>query len=226
MKVYAHYHSYIEPIKVSYRWRTLLQFGNSWQVVGTVFMKNPGSAKPLNCAIPHDVQEHLNCIDASMPWWNFSADSTMRCIESLFHQYYGYMGQSLYGVVQVFNLMNLRDPNLYEALRKSQSISYKYLMTTDSDIIAMRPPIYLGWGSLGSSKQFVDFAVRIFNAVIANYPHGYLREKFFDNPFYHPQYLILYGKNRPRCQRVLEAFFQDAVTIGNKSSKLLPPQPI
>ena len=45
MKVYAHY----EKINgIEYRWRTLLQLGNSWEVCSTVIMKNPGSSHPVN----------------------------------------------------------------------------------------------------------------------------------------------------------------------------------
>ena len=206
MKVYAHYYKDTKTPEAEYRWRTLLQFGNSWEMAGSVFMKNPGSAAPLRHDLEHDVQERLNAIDATSRWWEFSPDSTMRCIEALFRQYYVRRGDSLTGVVQVFNLMNLRDPNLNEALRRSQSAVCKYLTTTDSDIRQMCPPVYLGWGNLGGSKQFKDIAVRIFDAVVRDTTHSYLAERFADNPFYHPQYLMLYGKNRPRCQRLLDAF--------------------
>lgn len=46
MKVYTHF------IKIDendgYRWRTLLQFGNSWDCIGSVVMKNPGSSKMVD----------------------------------------------------------------------------------------------------------------------------------------------------------------------------------
>ena len=45
MKVYAHYECLDN---IEYRWRTLLQFGSSWSVLGSVVMKNPGSAHPIN----------------------------------------------------------------------------------------------------------------------------------------------------------------------------------
>ncbi len=31
-------------INNGFRWRTLLQYGNSWEVIGSVVMKNPGGA--------------------------------------------------------------------------------------------------------------------------------------------------------------------------------------
>ena len=39
MKVYACY----DNKDYEYRWNTILKFGQSWDVIGTVIMKNPGS---------------------------------------------------------------------------------------------------------------------------------------------------------------------------------------
>ena len=44
MKVFAHYYDSDETGN-NYRWRTLLQFGASWDIIGSVVMKNPGSAE-------------------------------------------------------------------------------------------------------------------------------------------------------------------------------------
>jgi hypothetical protein len=46
MKVFAHYLGNDKNWNLSkdgfqYRWRTILQFGNSWDVIGSVVMKNP-----------------------------------------------------------------------------------------------------------------------------------------------------------------------------------------
>ena len=43
MKVYTHYNK-IANTDMGYRWRTLLQFGNSWDVIGSIVMMNPGGA--------------------------------------------------------------------------------------------------------------------------------------------------------------------------------------
>ena len=42
MKVFTHYTKITE--QEEFRWRTLLQFGESWDIIGSVVMKNPGSA--------------------------------------------------------------------------------------------------------------------------------------------------------------------------------------
>ncbi|MBO5824912.1 MAG: hypothetical protein J6Q93_08170, partial [Prevotella sp.] len=84
MKVYAHFR---EKDGVMYRWRTLLQFGNSWQVIGSVVMKNPGSAYPLTPNQPVSdmfILPELQAIDDSEPWYEFKPDITMSCITRLF----------------------------------------------------------------------------------------------------------------------------------------------
>ena len=45
MIVYTHYKT-IEEFNFGYRWRTLLQFGSSWDMIGSVVMTSPGSS---NC---------------------------------------------------------------------------------------------------------------------------------------------------------------------------------
>ena len=39
MKVYTHYNK-IANTDMGYRWRTLLQFGNSWDVIGSIVIPN------------------------------------------------------------------------------------------------------------------------------------------------------------------------------------------
>ena len=121
MKVYAHFkfdneHKDKEE-KIEFRWRTLLQFGNqdklnAWKVIGSVYLKNPGSA----CPMPETpitaslVTSYLQKFDAvNYEWYEFRQDDTMECIQSLFQEYYG---TPLCGVVQIFNLFNLRSPSL------------------------------------------------------------------------------------------------------------------
>lgn len=44
MKVYA---QYFELEGISYRLNTILQFGDSWELLGNVVLANPGSAEPI-----------------------------------------------------------------------------------------------------------------------------------------------------------------------------------
>ena len=102
MKVFAHYF-YDNKNDVEYRWRTIIQIGNSWDVRGTIFMKNPGSSKPVessNKPIDNSViLEKLRTFDdrrasLSFEWYEFSVDRTMISVINLFKAYYEAHGKN------------------------------------------------------------------------------------------------------------------------------------
>lgn len=209
MKVYAHFR---EEGGRMFRWRTLLQFGDSWQVVGSVVMKNPGSAYPLTpnqCVSDMFILPELQAIDDSEPWYEFKPDITMSCITRLFGV------QS--GVIQIFNLFNIREADLSQALHLYDEASpcvYEQqanpppssllLSTTEQDISQLKGPVYLGWGPLGSDGRFRQKAQMIFDAVKDRM--NYLNPDFDSNPFFHPLYLMQYGVKKPEVMEVRRLF--------------------
>ena len=209
MKVYAHFR---EEGGRMFRWRTLLQFGDSWQVVGSVVMKNPGSAYPLTpnqCVSDMFILPELQAIDDSEPWYEFKPDITMSCITRLFGV------QS--GVIQIFNLFNIREADLSQALHLYDEASpcvYEQqanpppssllLSTTEQDISQLKGPVYLGWGPLGSDGRFRRKAQMIFDAVKDRM--NYLNPDFDSNPFFHPLYLMQYGAKKPEVVEVKRQF--------------------
>jgi hypothetical protein len=217
MKVYAHYKGKEKTGDGnSYRWRTLLQFGDSWECIGSVFMKNPGSAKPLYPTSPIQDEvllKHLSkfSYNKECGWFHFSDDSTMRHIENLFRTYYKHKSgwDELNGVIQIFNLMNVMEPDLNEAKKKFEKANYKYAQTIEKDILQLVSPVYLGWSELGKDKMFREKAEEIFIKTRNDYNGNYLEQKFTDNSFYHPQYLMSYGKNRLRSVLLVNAFCQN-----------------
>ena len=65
MRVYTHYTKITE--KEGFRWRTLLQFGDSWNIIGTVVMKNPGSAS-VSCPVTDtEVLQALRILTNTLP---------------------------------------------------------------------------------------------------------------------------------------------------------------
>lgn len=220
MKVYAHFR---EEGGRMFRWRTLLQFGYSWQVVGSVVMKNPGSAYPLTpnqCVSDMFILPELQAIDDSEPWYEFKPDITMSCITRLFGV------QS--GVIQIFNLFNIREADLAQALHLYDEASpcvYEQqanphpssltsppssilLSTTEQDISQLKGPVYLGWGPLGSDGRFRQKAQMIFDAVKDRM--NYLNPDFDSNPFFHPLYLMQYGAKKPEVVEV-RRLFEEAI---------------
>ena len=102
--------------------------------------------------------------------------------------------------------MNVRNPNLETAIIKNTRVSYEFSETTSEDIDQLVVPIYLGQGALGQNKIFQSNAKLIFEKVVKGSGCNYLHEEYKQNQFYHPLYLMLYGKNRPKCKMIVEAF--------------------
>lgn len=230
MKVYTHYYSLDNGINV--RWRTLLQFGKSWDVIGSVVMKNPGSAAPKDIKSISDntILKHLSLFDnRDNVWYEFSDDDTMRKVAVLFASFYGLDNvRKLQGVIQVFNLFYLRNPNLDDAQKEFKENAGLCLpanfTSTDEmleyDIQHLIAPVYLGFGDLAFSREFGSNAKRYFDEVIrSGISTDYLSSNFADNKFYHPQYLCGSGCNRAasvyiRGKFKKEPFSNDAIKRG------------
>lgn len=134
MKVFAHYIK-DDTTGNEYRWRTLLQIGNSWNIIGSIVMKNPGSSKPLSKIDDEVSLKPLNEFSDKGDWYSFSVDKTMQQIENIFRAYYKQNGdKTLEGVIQVFNLMNVRDPNLEIALLKNKKANCLFSETLKDDL--------------------------------------------------------------------------------------------
>lgn len=211
MRVFAHYYS-DEVTGIEYRWRTLLQLGDSWDVCGTVVMKNPGSSKPTCPIGDSELLSNLRRFDSAnnytgYGWYHFSVDNTMGLVRKLIEAYLVAHNKPAEGVIQIFNLFNIRDVDLNKGLEKIKaSQGESILMTTDDDINNLVPPIYLGWGNLKNNKLFKGYAEKFFEKVKQD--TSYLDKDYNKNPFYHPQYLLLYGNKREKCKEVYSKFIK------------------
>lgn len=222
MKVYTHYKANIlvDNSSYEYRWRTLLQFGSSWNIIGSVVMKNPGSAKYLNdnkhWIENHDILTRLEPFDyycdseCGEKWYEFHSDTTMECVAELFAQKMGVNDKSkLQGVVQIFNLFYLREQNSGKAVQTIKSMPF--LMAIDdriyeNDIRALRAPIYLGFGKLAKSSIFREKAFSFFSEAVNKYNAHYLDVTFEKNHFYHPLALMRFRKNDLRYSTLRDKF--------------------
>ncbi len=229
MKVFAHYYK-SETTGNDYRWRTLLQFGTSWDIIGSVVMMNPGSAAPLYSVNEPTYLEQLKRLEqpklfSDEPeyiWYSFSSDDTMKKVEKLFCTYYNI--SALNGVIQVFNLMNVRDPNIELALIKNSNAIYPFSKTVEKDLKSLVAPVYLGWGDLWKNTSFKEEAEKFFNAVIEQLNGKYLLPQLKDNKFYHPQYLMGIGMNYPMSKFLLNAFCQNTTVPILKTPTVYPKQ--
>lgn len=215
MKVFTHYTT-IESDKDGIRWRTILKFGNSWDVKGSVIMKNPGAANfkhsnHTTITSPEEL-EHLRSFDdgtIKADWYEFSSDPTMECIGRLFSEYYAAKGEQLEGVVQIFNLFYLREANLATALNKVKQLEITNMI--DYDISHLSFPVYLGFSDLAWHKTYGVAARKFFDAA-RKLGASYLNDDFNKNSYTHPLYLMRRGKNKEKCIRAKYQFIQNTLT--------------
>ena len=220
MKVYTHYFK-DGATGIECRWRTILQLGESWDCMGSVYMKNPGSSiyqevDAQGRAIPIQNANTLTQIEAftqekdNDAWYEFRADSTMYATEALFKEYVAYHCQPAEGIIQVFNLFNVRDADLRKAQGKLIDSLHEKTFTIDEDVQCLKAPVYIGWGNLWKDKLHKPNAVKVLKAceMLCNYIDTSNIEK---NIYYHPQYLMLYGKNKEEVIRHKQHFFENCI---------------
>ena len=222
MKVYTHFYLMDENTAIGFRWRTLLQYGNSWEVIGSVVMKNPGGAKfksPTHQAIDDaETLRQLRHFDESKDkWYEFGSDTTIDCVGDLFAFYYDLpRREDLNGVIQIFNLFYIKEADLSKALVYSEATSNTFRFAdeenvTNYDIEHLVPPVYLGFGNLAWHKRYNQKAEQFFNAAINKCGMKYLDPIFQHNNFTHPLYLMRYAKNKPKYIRYRMKFKQNTL---------------
>ena len=203
MKVYA---EFIEDDGFQFRTKALLQFGDSWDLIGSIVMKNPGGAKPGEI-ITKENSEKLNQFynkEIEQKNWSFTnADNTMNNISAIFNgNYIGY-NRELNGIIQIFNLSNICDTNVDNAHKNGNLTKSKFLLPNINETIEQFKdrPVYLGFGDFYTNKKSNHFNVlknsaqKLFEFV-KNSKNDYLEDDYLidelyyhKNSFYHPQYL-------------------------------------
>lgn len=144
-------------------------------------MKNPGSASSLDGFSLRADNRLL-----------FSVDATMHAIADLFQLKDGY--------IQIFNLSDYRDADFKKA-NSQLSVSD---LTVNESIAYSRVPTYIGWGDMYQDERFTEKAKVIFD-IVKGRTRGY-DPIIENNPFFHPLYLMRYGKSKPECQSVIDTF--------------------
>ena len=203
MNVYARYYS---ENGLNFRTNTILQFGDSWNVIGASVLINPGSADSIG-DVTQDELAHLKAVTKhTSNWCRFSSDPTMNQLAKIFNGWYLGKEKALNGIILLSNLFNLRDKDLNQALELQKSCCSELLFSTDADIAALEDTdnIYLGWGNTGKGA-LRHYAQQIFNAVKSRI--GYYVDSDFDrNAFYHPGYVNRSYRYNATTQRILTQF--------------------
>lgn len=194
MKIFA---EFIEDNGSTFRTKTLLQFGDSWDLIGSIVMKNPGSAKPgklIDSNISKLISNfYSSSIDPSK-WYISEGDPTIKKIAPIFNGNYVGENIELNGIIQIFNLMNICDGKTDKAFAKAEKCSSKYLLPDTNEVIYefKGKPVYLGFWDFYTNKKSIhyhelnDTANRIFDYIKKSQYMYFNHDDIIDNPFYHP----------------------------------------
>ena len=187
-----------------YRDGTLLQFGNSWELLGSVILLNPGSAKPLDEKPCNKfLCMHLEGFDDKRDYYACSVDPLMRALIEIFTQRFPDGG-----VIQIYNLFNLKNPKYGSAIEALKKIDKSpYLFTPIDEVDFKDRPVIVATGS----GRYVDERLKEqLRRYIAKAPQDslYVIVKRDKNQFiikktkpnkdglienYHPSYTCFYG---------------------------------
>ncbi|NVN19442.1 hypothetical protein GUA46_13915 [Muricauda sp. HICW] len=197
IKVFA---EYFEEQSLCYRKTTIIQFGDSWELIGSAVLKNPGSANPVSPISSSDFENVRslvgNDIEAKKHWYYFNTDPTIETwLPRIFNGYYLNKEVELNGVIQLFNLYQIKNQNIELARQGMQENNSLHLYVDPSYIIPKfrDKPVYLGWfDECYLNSETLKLSQEIFG-FIANGQNTYLKHKFEDNKFYHPEYLGRFG---------------------------------
>lgn len=208
-KVFACFYT-DESTNITYRRNTVLQFGDSWDVIGTAILLNPGSATIAADQLLDKELESLRNLTGIADGWqvvDFGRDATIRdWLPKIFNGYYAHKERELKGVILLYNLFNLKEPNSDKAKDIYAKVDSDYLYTSQSDIdlINKSPIVYIGWGK-GLSPELTEQAHRLFESldkkVISHY-----NSVMDDNVFYHPRAIQLGYKRFEKVKEIITRF--------------------
>ncbi|MDD6055805.1 MAG: hypothetical protein PUB96_04600 [Helicobacteraceae bacterium] len=217
MRVFARF---IESDGFQYRLDTLLQFRDSWDLIGNIVLANPGSAEPMDKDISKstllDIERFWskygqNAKFYANQWFEFKPDSTMRCIEKLFSGFYTHgTRRQLNGVISLSNCFNARNQNLRKAIKNLDK--YKRELAFTYQKIHFIKPVYFGFSqAVLDNKKLRDIAKQIFDKTPQNLKSIYNKD-FNKNKFYHLGYINRAYTNKAR-QYTNEVLFKFVETL-------------
>ena len=210
MNVFAEYMQL--PNGQEFRKKTLLQFGNSTNLIGSAILINPGSAAPVNDIDDYSdtiksfyMQNHQVILSESKlgNWKVFSADPTMRFLTKIFNGDYIGHETKLEGIIQLFNCSYYKEQNL--GLARENMLNYEKFTFNEAHLLSNKP-VYFGWGNEGKEGSISKIAEDIFKLYDLSLTPIYF-EEFSDNSFYHPNYINRSYKSNVKTQKLLKDFY-------------------
>lgn len=206
MRIYAEH--FVINKDVSYRRKTLLRFGDGSNLIGSIVLLNPGSARPQEKVndgfVKHFYGLNFNEKVNENDWYAFSADPTMIQVEKLFNGYYVGEQLKLDGVVQLFNCFYYRNQDLDKALQFDWDNAYIF----DEYKYLKDKPIYFGWGNAGKDSYIKSIAKDIFDKCDRAKANMY-NSVFEKNKFYHPRYINMSYLRNDHTKKLVRGFWDE-----------------
>lgn len=150
MKCFARWHE-DRTAGVCFRDQTILQFGDSWELIANLVLLNPGSALPMN-SIDRTAflqSQKLAYFVAPSPgekYLEFSVDPLMRGVMTLFRE--GVSG----GAIKLYNLFNLKNQHSSQAIGALEGLlNHPKNFSLSDDIIYCNAPVVVASG--GGARQ-------------------------------------------------------------------------
>jgi len=193
MNIYAEYFS---ENGINYRKTTIIQIGDSWEIIGSAILKNPGSAIPLDDEIEKDTLDQISgiCPNSKPHYWKkFKADPTMRCLEKIFDGSYINSSKEISGIILLFNLHYIREADINKArnLFDKSSSTHTFPDMEEVKNLIKDKPVFIGW--FDEHEKLKNENVKLFAADIfchlTSDENSYLEKEFSQNQFYHPLYV-------------------------------------
>jgi len=159
MKCYAKWEE-DDNAKIFFRDQTILQFGNSWDLIANLILLNPGSASPVNNESKTDYlrsQELPFFIEPKQHemYVEFKLDPLMRNILNLFSSHYHG------GTIKIYNLFNLKNQDSTKAIEDfQQNLMHPKMFTADSDILYCASPVIVASGTKAKSPELLIQLIR------------------------------------------------------------------
>lgn len=146
-----------------FRDQTILQFGDRWDLLASFVLLNPGSAEPLVPMVKKNTELELK----KLPFYVNSGDYYKFSVDPLMEDLIGlYQKRNLSGVLKLYNLFNLREPNSTKAKEKFKhwQTCPDLMFTAEEDVKFGIAPVIIACGrdlpkgSTDMLNKYIDWA--------------------------------------------------------------------
>ena len=191
---------------LSFRDQTILQFGDSWNLLTNIILLNPGSALPIKeKGIQNKYLEDKNLsfyISGDSEYYEFNLDPLMRDLIKLYSSKYNG------GVIKIYNLFNFKNQKSNKAIEEYKQYHEIELIHTKKEEIKYNDmPVVIATGNnVFSHEKLINELKKYIN--LANNEQLYSIQKSEDKKYkiekaklnkdlliesYHPSFTFKYG---------------------------------